>query len=314
MTHQGYILDGTFDFHALVAAFDTMVVIGFVMIAIVLVPAWRSSEICRLKTWFALMIAGLVYSVSYFLIVGRQFGEEPAFGLCLLQASLIYAAPVLTSTFSLSFTVELYVILFDAVRGVGPGRCESSKWFIAIPLIIYFAVLCEVLVTGLLDHTKIVRNPSHVYCHATVSYPYYVTSIVGLFTFLAVLVLEVVMLHMLVVTRKELGLHRSTNDAMFPAGLFFRALLFSLYTALGIVLSAVALASTHALFPYEVLFFPTFCIVVAVIFGTQKDILKFYRDLFVKRTENRDSTSLRQIPDAVEMPMRRSAKDDFLDA
>ncbi|KAF9017598.1 hypothetical protein BDZ89DRAFT_1074693 [Hymenopellis radicata] len=282
--------DGTFDYHALVAAFDTLVVIGFVMIAIVL-------------TWFALMIAGLVYSVSYFLIVGRQFGEEPAFGLCLLQASLIYGAPVLCSSFSLSFTVELYVILFDAVRGAGRGRRGSSKWFIAIPLIFYFAVLCEVFVTGLLDHSKIVRNPSHVYCYATVSYPYYITSIVGLFAFLTVLVLEVVMLHMLVVTRKELGLHRSTNDAMFPASLFFRALLFSLYTAMGIGLSAVALVSTSALFPYDVLSFP----------ACTSDVLKFYRDFFVKRTRDRRD-SLREIPDALEMPIRRSAKDDFLDA
>ncbi|KAF9012145.1 hypothetical protein BDZ89DRAFT_483547 [Hymenopellis radicata] len=153
--------DGTFHYHGVVAAFDTLVVIGFVMIAIVLVPAWRSSEIYRLKTWFALMIAGLVHSVSFFLVVGRQFGEEPAFGLCLLQASLIYGAPVL------------------------------------------------------------------------------------------------------------------------------------------------------AFSPYWVLLFPTFCIVISIIFGTQKDILKFYRDLFVKRTKNRDS--LRLIPDALEMPIRQSAKDDFLD-
>ncbi|KAF9017591.1 hypothetical protein BDZ89DRAFT_1074683 [Hymenopellis radicata] len=235
--------DGTFDYHGVVAAFDTLVVIGFVMIAIVLVPAWRSSEIYRLKTWFALMIAGLVYSVSFFLIVGRQFGEEPAFGLCLLQASLIYGAPVLTSSFSLSF--------YRRMRGVGRGRRESSKW------------------TGLPDHRKIVRNPSHVYCYATVSYPYYITGVVGLFTFLAVLVLE------------------------------------------GIGLSAVGLISTTAFSPYWVLLFPTFCIVISIIFGTQKDILKFYRDLFVKRTKNRDS--LRLIPDALEMPIRQSAKDDFLD-
>ncbi len=89
------LVDGTVDYHTVVAAFDAMVVIGIVAIVIVLVPAWRSTEIYRLRTWFALMIAGLVYSVSFFLIVGRQFGEEPAFGLCLLQASMIYGAPVL---------------------------------------------------------------------------------------------------------------------------------------------------------------------------------------------------------------------------
>ncbi|KAF8917526.1 hypothetical protein CPB85DRAFT_1452710 [Mucidula mucida] len=248
--HMDTLSDGTVDYHTLVAAFDTMVVISFVMIAIVLIPAWRLSEIYRLKTWFALMIAGLVYSVSFFLIVGRQFGEEPPFGLCLLEASLIYGAPVLTSSLSLLFASELYVILFDAVRSVGRGRRESSKW------------------TGLLDHSKILRNPSHVYCYATVSCPYYITDVVGLFTFI-------------------------TN------GLGPRSL------------SAVALISTTVFSPYWVLLFPTFCIAVSIIFGTQKDILKFYRDLFVKQTKSRDS--LRQIPDALEMPIRRSAKDDCLD-
>ncbi|KAF8917528.1 hypothetical protein CPB85DRAFT_169294 [Mucidula mucida] len=303
-------LSETFDYHALVATFDTMVVVGFVMIAIVLVPAWRSSEIHRLKTWFAFMISGLVASGSYLMIVGHQFGEEPAFGLCLVQASLIYGAPVLTGSFSLSFTVELYSILFNAVRCGGCGRHKSSKWFIAIPLIVYFGVLCEVFVTGLLDHSKIARNSSHVYCTATVSYPYYITGIVDLFTTMTILVLEVVMLHMLVVTRKELGLHRSAND-MFPASLFFRALLFSFWTVLAIGLSAVVLVSTIEFSPYWVVFFPAFCIAVAIIFGTQKDILEFYRDFFTKRTKNRDS--LRQIPDALELPIGRCANDDFVD-
>ncbi|KAF8891557.1 hypothetical protein CPB85DRAFT_1257785 [Mucidula mucida] len=213
-----------------------MVVIGFVMIAIVLVPAWRSSEIYRLKTWFALMIAGLFYSVSYFLTVGRQFGEEPAFGLCLLQAALIYGAPVLTSSLSLSFTVEV--------------NFASSPVFRALLIIVWIA--CELLAMGGVASRRnglipclVHRDTSHLLLYGIVrslrvfadpeSLRYYITSIIGLFAFLAVLILE--------------------------PSLFFRALLFSLYTALGISLSAVALLSTSALVPYDVLFFPTFCIV-----------------------------------------------------
>jgi len=37
----------------------------------------------------------MVFTLSNFLIVGQQIGPDPGFWICLTQAGLIYAAPVL---------------------------------------------------------------------------------------------------------------------------------------------------------------------------------------------------------------------------
>ncbi|KAF8982517.1 hypothetical protein BDQ17DRAFT_816291 [Cyathus striatus] len=51
------------------------------------------AKLKRSNAWFSLLIACLTYSLSLLLIIGRQTGPEPPFGLCFLQAALIYAGP-----------------------------------------------------------------------------------------------------------------------------------------------------------------------------------------------------------------------------
>jgi hypothetical protein len=53
--------------------------------------SWSSSRLCLFGA------AGIVFPLSYILlyIFGKARGPEPPFSLCLTQAALIYAAPVL---------------------------------------------------------------------------------------------------------------------------------------------------------------------------------------------------------------------------
>lgn len=71
--------------------FNISASLGVFSIVAVLLPALFSSRVKRSRTWFGVLAAWLVYSVSYLFLIGRQFGPEPPLGLCMFQAVFIYA-------------------------------------------------------------------------------------------------------------------------------------------------------------------------------------------------------------------------------
>jgi hypothetical protein len=80
---------------AYILAFDVLASCGFVFLGAILVTAMASKGTRRRGTWYSLIIAWMTYSAAYLLILGRQTGPEPVFGLCTLQAALIYGTPAL---------------------------------------------------------------------------------------------------------------------------------------------------------------------------------------------------------------------------
>lgn len=78
-----------------IVAFDILNFIALVSLSIVLLTAWASPRIRRVPTWYLYIVSWDVYSLSYLLILGKQTGSEPVWGLCLFQSMMIYAAPIL---------------------------------------------------------------------------------------------------------------------------------------------------------------------------------------------------------------------------
>jgi hypothetical protein len=86
--------------HALIVAFDIIVLLSVVLNLAALVTAMLSKSIARSPIWYSMMTAGVVYSLSYGLLVGRQeTPDEPPLGLCVTQTVLIYGVPVLSVLF-----------------------------------------------------------------------------------------------------------------------------------------------------------------------------------------------------------------------
>jgi hypothetical protein len=82
--------------HFLVVLFDVFVFLGVVPLACILAVAIFSKTIQRSVGWYNLMVAWLVMGSSYGLLLGRQEDtDDPPPSLCLIQALLIYASPVL---------------------------------------------------------------------------------------------------------------------------------------------------------------------------------------------------------------------------
>lgn len=94
-SHMAAGSDDFDDLHGQVALFNTFAIMGACLILVALAPALFSSRVPRSGVWFCVLTSWLVYSVSFLLLIGKQTGSEPPFGLCFLQAALIYAAPPL---------------------------------------------------------------------------------------------------------------------------------------------------------------------------------------------------------------------------
>lgn len=78
-----------------VTIFDSLIVIGLVLLIAVLSPAMFSRRIKRLETWFGFITSWIVLCISLLLLVGQPQESEPNPQICLLQAAMLYASPPL---------------------------------------------------------------------------------------------------------------------------------------------------------------------------------------------------------------------------
>jgi len=81
--------------HSLVVFFDVVVFVAIALSFFTFLPAILSKNVHRSIGWYSLIAAWLVYSLSYALLIGKQEGPDPPFGLCAFQSLLIYAVPTL---------------------------------------------------------------------------------------------------------------------------------------------------------------------------------------------------------------------------
>jgi hypothetical protein len=78
-----------------VTVFDSFLFLGVALLALVVATAHLSSKVHRSGLWFRHMIAWIIYSITFLLLVGHQLDPNPPFGVCVVQAAFVYAAPTL---------------------------------------------------------------------------------------------------------------------------------------------------------------------------------------------------------------------------
>jgi hypothetical protein len=78
-------------------AFFALLIFAFAGSIILLLTAVWSPTVKRQPAWLSLMLSNALVTVSYSLLFffGYKSVREPPFGLCVTQAALGYAAPVL---------------------------------------------------------------------------------------------------------------------------------------------------------------------------------------------------------------------------
>ncbi|KAJ8483286.1 hypothetical protein ONZ45_g14655 [Pleurotus djamor] len=161
----------------LVALFDLTQILGYILLMIIALTAWLSKSIRRSPAWYNFLITWMLSCVSYLVILGQQTSpSEPQFGICLLQSMLIYAAPVVTVTAGLSFSIEMWRIVTRATSGRSAASPKVDVLLIVGPYFIHIAICIEVLVMGLSNRTRVVRDETFMFCHLDSSIPAFITA------------------------------------------------------------------------------------------------------------------------------------------
>ncbi|EKM76615.1 hypothetical protein AGABI1DRAFT_94030 [Agaricus bisporus var. burnettii JB137-S8] len=165
--------------HTTVVAFDICVLLSVLLILCTLVPAMLSKSVVRSPSWYNLIVAWLVNSLSYGLLVGRQESpDQPQMGLCLTQTLLIYAVPALVTSATFILYIELSLILRELRSGnSNVSKRRRSFWLVVTPWFIFIVIIIEVallIFPGGRFHL-VGRTPTNFYCHLADNLPSTIT-------------------------------------------------------------------------------------------------------------------------------------------
>ncbi|KAJ7170501.1 hypothetical protein C8R43DRAFT_93055 [Mycena crocata] len=267
------------EFQVGVTVFNITSFIAVFSLTLVVATAHFSPTVHRSGLWFQHMISWILYSVSFVLLVTRQLGPEPPFGLCLMQASLVHAVPVLPTLSAFCFVVDLYIGLSAVVYKKRKIRPTLSKFLLKLPQTVFIGVFLVVLL-AIQDSGIVSRNADHLYCHVTASTPSIVSASLVVGTGLFIFPLEIWIA--VVLCRNWVTFRHCSNprqDPQVSLTMFIRVALFTVMSMTGVGLSSLSLADVPK--PYWSLVLPIVPIIAAVTFGSQEDIMKsmvFWRE------------------------------------
>ncbi|EIN08004.1 hypothetical protein PUNSTDRAFT_135521 [Punctularia strigosozonata HHB-11173 SS5] len=104
----------------------TSLFFGAAFLLIVTVTAFVSKKIHRMSSWYNFCLSWFILALSFSLLAfsPKGIGAEPPVNLCLTQAGLVYAAPVLTSWSGASLVLQLWWGTSALVR---TGKEEEAR-------------------------------------------------------------------------------------------------------------------------------------------------------------------------------------------
>ncbi|KAF5361686.1 hypothetical protein D9758_007336 [Tetrapyrgos nigripes] len=162
------------------------------------------------------MISWMVFDLTHFLLLGRQSGPEPPFGLCLAQASLIYMIPVLASFACAALVLQLYHSIYSLIDiGFSP-RLEGRLMYILLfaPCTFGTLVFIEALLYGLSHPEKVMRSNSGMICRITNGIPSKISAAFVVTALVISMVLEIVVF---ITLYRNWRAFRALNQAPYPS-------------------------------------------------------------------------------------------------
>ncbi|KAJ8074972.1 hypothetical protein PM082_019299 [Marasmius tenuissimus] len=258
-------------------AFDVLQATALFLSLVTLIPAVISPKIRRMRTWFALMISAVVYCSSFLVLIGRQAGPEPPFGLCVYQAGLIYAAPPTMAAAALTFVIELHWRLFSALTNIELKQARVTV-LLFIPPMVHLVIFFLSLFNGLAHRGDVRRVPAgNLYCQITNKVPTSVTGVTVVLLLVLMILVECYTISYLWHRRRSCrDLRVNGSDGHYPFQSFVRMVFYTLVGGLGIVMVDLlvnALPDDNAVLLNMLAIVP---LSIAVLFGSQMDIINFY--------------------------------------
>ncbi|XP_006459439.1 hypothetical protein AGABI2DRAFT_191416 [Agaricus bisporus var. bisporus H97] len=258
--------------HTVVVLYDVIALTAMVMFICSFLPAIFSRGVQRSAGWYSLMTAWLVYALSYILLVGKQEGPEPAFGLCMLQTLLVYAAPSLASTSMVCYCIEFYLIIYGIRSGLPrQPRTLLSLVLVIIPWLVFLAIVIEGLLLIFLAKNPVQRAKNGFYCHLENNIPETVTAAIVLINGAILLPLEV-WTGVIMYQNWDIFKRLDRADRQLVLTVYLRLLVCTLAALLALVFSMLAFVFPEA--DATSIVYPTIPFFLAFAFGTQKDVLR----------------------------------------
>ncbi|KAM5539218.1 hypothetical protein V8D89_007091 [Ganoderma adspersum] len=263
--------------HTEVRIFVAFQAIGAIGLLAVLLTVIFAPRVYRHFTWLNFCITWLIYCISYLLLAfsGAQTSPEPpSYGLCLTQASLIYAAPILVAMSTFALVLQLWFTLSKALAPPQAKQrdCLRNGFLLIAPYVAWLTIVIAILSIGTM-HPNVVERAGHfVYCTISTGKPGTIIAAIVVTILLIMIGFDLYIGWMLY--KNWRALHKSDHPFQIPLSLLLRVAVFSFVCVIGIGCAFVFLAGVSyyagniiiALMP----------LIAFLVFGTQRDILRVW--------------------------------------
>jgi len=233
-----------------------------------------SKRVKRHPTFVNLCVAFIITGISSSLLVyaQRTTGPEPSRMLCLLQASLLYGIPALTSTAAFMLVLQMFFTIRAAFFGEEYHNADHfiRLWvMLASPYVAFFICVLATATVGAANPLNVSRNRRFFYCSVESS-P--LTNTLTLFSAIILLTTLVVIVWTMVLLYKRLTVTKTTRPKWtMDLNLPLRIIGFGIYIIIAMSLSLSSIKSPSS--PAPDLVIASAATVFMLIFGTQRDII-----------------------------------------
>ncbi|KAJ8494866.1 hypothetical protein ONZ45_g9474 [Pleurotus djamor] len=270
----------------LVVLFNVIQFLGLFLLAVIVITARLSRSIRRTSAWYNFLLTWMLSCISYLFIVGYQLDTPPSFGVCLFQSMLVYAAPVVTVTAGLSFSIEMWRIVTGATSARHPST-RTEYLLLIMPYIFHLLICVEVLAFGLADKSIVERDTTHMFCHLKARIPSIITAAVVIITIVVALSFYV---STALYLRRHWAAFRNLGRvrALGMRKMLIRYGIFSVLPTLGLVFSFIRISAGLSGIGDDLLTLAVGLLPVgaALIFGTQGDLFDAWK-FWGKRTQEK---------------------------
>lgn len=221
----------------------------------------------RHPTMINLLVCWLVYTTSNLIVFygGQANDSMPDFGLCLTQASMIYASTVMVSAATLVLSLHLWIKL----RALDHSKIlfGGATTLLSIP---WASFLCFTLVCVVYG----VKNPSSVtkkwvfYCTISSDGIIYAVSAFSMFYVALTIAFQVSILRKVFRTTHQRGGFGASYH------LIVRVTIFTAYSFITFIVGSILVFVPSAKLTY--IFMSTLPLVVFLVFGTQRENIQFW--------------------------------------
>ncbi|KAG7096668.1 hypothetical protein E1B28_004082 [Marasmius oreades] len=222
-------------------------------------------------------------SSSVLLYAGKHEGPEPSKLLCLLQASLLYGVPAISSMAALMLVLQMFLVIRESFYGrtyMERDHVFRSWIMVMAPYVAWLISVVATAAVGSASPGNVSRNRRFFYCSVKSDPLTDTITTVAAFILFATITFEAATV--VLFYKRWVQVQQGSSSKAIDLNLPIRILSFGLYLVIAMSMSLLSIKTPQS--PAPDLIIASASMVVVLIFGTQRDIL---RALCFWRTQDR---------------------------